>query len=493
MKFIELINIVKERNDGKMFNISVPGKFNNFEISGITNDSRLVKKDYIFMSVKGYKDDGDKYISAALEAGAGAVFTESEYPGEKIVRVNEIRKLTAVISSEINGNPAGKLKIIGITGTNGKTTITYLIRHLLEKHGKRCGLIGTIDYLSGKKKQGASLTTPDSPQIHEIFREMAEEGIGYCIMEASSIALLLNRVYTIDFSGAVFTNLTSEHLDLHKNMDNYFEAKKILFDGLNENSFALSNCDDKYGEKILEDTKAEKIFYSLEKESGIRAKDIKLNISGLEFSFNGIQFKSNLTGRFNVYNILAAIGAAYQLGIDYETSAEYLKTFEPVNGRFNSIRLQNGAYAVIDYSHTSDSLENAINAANDIMSHKEEKGKVITVFGCGGNKDRIKRPEMGRIAVSNSDFVIITSDNPRFEEPMDIINEILTGIDKKYENYIIEENRELAIKKAIEISKEGDIILVCGKGHETYQEIKGIRTHFDDKEEVQKYGKLLEK
>jgi len=488
-----LINIINERKDGKLFNIALPENAVDFEIAGITNDSRLVKKDYIFMSVKGYKDNGDNYIEAALKSGAGAVFTESEYTGEKIIKASEVRKLTAVISSEININPSGKLKIIAITGTNGKTTITYLIRHILEMHGKKCGLIGTIDYLSGKKKLDASLTTPDSPQIHEIFREMAEDGIEYCVMEASSIALLLDRVYTIDFSGAVFTNLTSEHLDLHKNMENYFEAKKILFDGLSENSFAISNKDDLYGERILKDTKAKKVFYSVEKDSGMKAEDIKLDISGLEFSFNGIQFKSNLTGRFNVYNILAAIGAANELGIDYKTSAEYLKTFEPVNGRFNSFRLQNGAYAVIDYSHTSDSLKNAINAANDIMSYKSEKGKVITVFGCGGNKDRIKRPEMGKIAVSNSDYVIITSDNPRFEEPMDIINEILSGIDKKFRNYTVEENRSLAIEEAIKISKDGDIILICGKGHETYQEIKGIRTHFDDKEEVQKYGKLIEK
>lgn len=492
MRLTELINIIKERNDGKIFNISLPDGFNDFEIAGITNDSRSVKKNYIFMSVKGYKENGDNYIEAALKSGAGAIFTESDYTGEKILKVNKVRKLTAIISSEINGNPSSKLKIIGITGTNGKTTITYLLRHILEMHGKKCGLIGTIDYLSGKKKHGASLTTPDSPQIHEIFREMVEEGIEYCVMEASSIALLLDRVYTIDFSGAVFTNLTSEHLDLHLNMENYFEAKKILFDGLKDYSFAISNKDDLYGERILKDTKAKKVFYSVEKESGMKAEDIKLDISGLEFSFNGIQFKSNLTGRFNVYNILAAIGAANELGIDYKTSAEYLKSFEPVNGRFNSIRLQNGAYAVIDYSHTSDSLKNAISAANDIMSYKSEKGKVITVFGCGGNKDRMKRPEMGRIAVSNSDYVIITSDNPRFEEPMDIINEILSGIDKEYSNYTVQENRSLAIAEAIKNSKEGDIILICGKGHETYQEVKGKRTHFDDKEEVKKFEKTLE-
>ncbi len=491
MKFFELINKIQERKDGKIFNISLPEGFDNFEVEGITNDSRLVEENYIFMSVKGYKDNGDNYIEDALKSGAGAVITESEYSGKKIIKANEVRKLTAVISSEINGNPSEKLKIIGITGTNGKTTITYLIRHFLEMDGKKCGLIGTIDYLSGNKRQGASLTTPDSPQIHGIFRDMADEGIEYCVMETSSIALLLDRVYDIDFSAAVFTNLTSEHLDLHLNMDNYFKAKKILFDGLKGNSFALSNRDDLYGERILENTKAKKIYYSVEKDSGLKAVDIKLDISGLEFSLNGNQFKSKLTGRFNVYNILAAVGVAQELGIDYKTSAEYLKSFEPVNGRFNSIRLKNGAYAVIDYSHTSDSLKNAITAAKDIMNQRPEKGKIITVFGCGGNKDRIKRPEMGKIAVNNSDYVIITSDNPRYEEPMDIIKEILTGIDKKYNNYTVEENRSLAIAEAIKISQEGDIILICGKGHETYQEVKGKRSHFDDREEVQKYEKLI--
>lgn len=491
MKFLELINIIEEREDGKIFNISLPETFDNFEVEGITNDSRLVKKNYIFMSVKGYKDDGDNYIEDALKSGAGAVITESGYSGTKILRANEVRKLTAVISSEINENPAGKIKIIGVTGTNGKTTITYLVRHFLEMNGKKCGLIGTIDYLSGNKRQDASLTTPDSPKIHRIFRDMADEGTEYCVMETSSIALMLDRVYGIDFSGAVFTNLTSEHLDLHSNMENYFEAKKILFDGLNENSFAVSNRDDMYGERILENTNAKKIFYSIEKDSELKAEDIKLDISGLEFSFKGTHFKSKLTGRFNVYNILAAIGVVQEFGIDYKTTAEYLKSFEPVNGRFNSIRLRNGAYAVIDYSHTSDSLRNAITAARDIMSQRTEKGKIITVFGCGGNKDRIKRPEMGKIAVNNSDYVIITSDNPRYEEPMEIINEILSGIDKKFNNYLVEENRSHAIAEAIKISKQGDIILICGKGHETYQEVKGKRTHFDDREEVQKYEKLI--
>jgi len=338
------------------------------------------------------------------------------------------------------------------------------------------------------------LTTPDSVEINQMLCEMVNVGLEFCAMEVSSIALVLDRVYGLNFSSAVFTNLSSEHLDLHKNMENYFNAKKILFDNLSSHSIAISNSDDEYGKRILNETEAEKMFYSMNSESNLRAFNEKISIDGLKFE---VKFKNKkyiveslLTGRFNIYNILAALSVSINLGIELENAIKAIKTFKAVNGRFNKINLPNGAFAVIDYSHTSDSLKNAIEAAIEIREKQKVKGKVITIFGCGGNKDRTKRPVMGNLATSLSDYSIITSDNPRFENPMEIISEILSGVKTKG-NFEVEENRELAIKKGIEISSKSDIILICGKGHETYQEVNGVKSHFDDKEIVEKYSILV--
>jgi UDP-N-acetylmuramoyl-L-alanyl-D-glutamate--2,6-diaminopimelate ligase len=326
-----------------------------------------------------------------------------------------------------------------------------------------------------------------------MLREMVDAGQKFCVMEVSSIALVLERVYSLDFDAGIFTNLSSEHLDLHKTMENYLEAKKILFDLLDEKRVAVSNKDDIYGENILRDTKAKKIYYSINNESEYKATNEAFSIEGLEFELSSgeqnYRITSKLSGRFNIYNVLAAIALVREFGIDFNIIQKVISNFEPVNGRFNKIKLSNGAYAVIDYSHTSDSLKNAIESAIEIRDNQMLKGKVITIFGCGGNKDKIKRPVMGKFATQLSDLTIITSDNPRYEKPMDIIDEILEGIDKS-KSYEVDERREEAIKKGIEISSEGDIILICGKGHETYQEVEGVRSHFDDKEIVEKYSHL---
>jgi len=470
----------------------------NVEIKGLAYNSKLVKEGYIFFAIKGYKDDGEKYIPDAVKNGAVAIITSKDaaeknknlFPDVKFIPSQNPRTVMALVSSVYNNEPEKKIKVIGVTGTNGKTTITYLLHHFLKSSGHKSGLIGTISYFAGNETYSSTLTTPDSIEIYSLLNEMVKVGIEYCVMEVSSIALVLDRVYGIDFIQGIFTNLTSEHLDLHKNMENYFNAKKILFDNMKKGSKAISNKDDIYGEKIVSSQSLDKIFYSINKPSDYQATNIHIGLEGLEFNLyydrKQYRMKSKLIGRFNVYNILASIASAINLGISMETLQKSLLDFEPVNGRFNAEKLNNGAFAVIDYSHTSDSLKNAIFTAKEIIS-SANKGRVITIFGCGGNKDKTKRPVMGKIASEYSDYAIVTSDNPRYEDPMDIINQILSGMGGK-KNYIVEENREEAIRKGIEMSESGDIILICGKGHETYQEINGKKSHFDDKEIIQKYN-----
>ncbi len=463
----------------------------DFEVTGLAYDSRKVKKGYIFFAIRGLKDDGNKYVNDAVKNGAALIITEEDLDLQiPVLKVKQIRKLMANISSAYYGDPSSALKLIGVTGTNGKTTITYLLKSFLNNAGYKTGLIGTIDYQTGIMKMDSTLTTPDSIELNMMLGEMAKSKMDFCVMEVSSIALSMDRVYGLNFNTAIFTNLTSEHLDFHKDMENYLNAKKILFDGLSAKDHAISNADDKYGEKILSETKARKLFYSIKNESNLKAFNEKLSLTGLEFdvNWNGKTYtlRSGLSGRFNIYNILASVTAVLNYDIDMTSIQESLLNFKEVNGRFNKIKLPNGAIAVVDYSHTSDSLKNAIESAREILNEEKRNGRVITIFGCGGNKDRTKRPVMGNFATSLSDYSIITSDNPRFENPMEIIDEIITGIKTK-NNYEVMENREDAIRKGIEISREGDIVLVCGKGHETYQEIDGVKTHFDDKEVIGKY------
>lgn len=466
----------------------------DIDVTGMTYDSRNVLPGNIFFAIKGLKTDGNKFIKNALDSGAGIIFTEEKFESDdraEIVKVENIRKLMAVMSKAFYFRNSSEIKLIGVTGTNGKTTTSYLIKSILEDAGYKAGLIGTIDYETGNSIKSSTLTTPDSIEMNQMLGDMTKSKIKFCVMEVSSIALVMDRVHGLEFDTAVFTNLTSEHLDFHENMDNYFSAKKILFDNLTDKNFAISNSDDEYGVKILKDTKADKKFYSILNESNLKAMNVNLSLNGIEFETsyknNIYKFKSNLSGRFNVYNILASVEAALNYNIDITEIQKSILNFKEVNGRFNRIKLPNGAIAVIDYSHTSDSLKNAIEAAREIVNQENNNGKVITVFGCGGNKDKTKRPVMGDFATSLSDYSIITSDNPRFEDPMEIIGEILNGINTKC-NFEVIENREEAIKRGIEISGPGDIILICGKGHETYQEVNGVKKHFDDKEFVRKYS-----
>jgi UDP-N-acetylmuramoyl-L-alanyl-D-glutamate--2,6-diaminopimelate ligase len=492
MNYSELLNIAGLK----------PKVKKDFFVEGLAYDSRKVKDGFIFFAIKGYKEDGNKYVSKAIENGAKAIVTDfisekdfiGEIPGDiNIIGVDDVRKVMAQMAFEFYGRPSEKIKLIGVTGTNGKTTITYLLKHIFETAGFKCGLVGTIDYVTGASKQESRLTTPDSIEINSMLKEMADAGMNYCFMEVSSIALVLHRVYAQKFAAGVFTNLTSEHLDLHKNMQNYFNAKKILFDYLGEADCAISNLDDSYGYDMIKFSDAKKIFYAMNSNADFKAANEKISMEGISFDIickeGTYKINTGLTGRFNIYNILAAAALARSLNISFEIIQKAISGFGAVNGRFNKIELPNKAYAVIDYSHTSDSLKNAVESAIEIRNMNPEKGRVITIFGCGGNKDRTKRPVMGETATSLSDYTIITSDNPRFEEPMDIINEILTGVKTK-NNFEVNANREEAIKRGIEISNKGDIILICGKGHETYQEVKGVKSHFDDKEMVAKYSNL---
>ena len=469
------------------------------EITGMSYDSRKIEQGNIFFAIKGIKEDGNKYIKSAVRNGAVLIITEEDLKSEdgtQFIKVKNIRKLMASLSRIYYTDGLSNLKLIGITGTNGKTTTSYLIKYLLESAGFKTGLIGTIDYQIGNTSFNSVLTTPDSIELNILLGKMEKREMNFCVMEVSSVALEMDRTYGLNFDSAVFTNLTSEHLDYHKNMENYFQAKKILFDGLKESSYAVSNKDDKYGEKILADTNSRKFFYSIRNESDLRACNEKISLYGTEFEINygnkNYKFNTSLSGRFNIYNILASISTVINYNIDIEHIHSVLAGFNEVSGRFNKVKLNNGAVAVIDYSHTSDSLKNAILAAREIVSNENRNGRVITIFGCGGDKDKTKRPVMGKYAANLSDYTIITSDNPRSEDPFKIIEEIVSGIVKEKNNYEVIEDREKAIKRGIEISSGGDIVLICGKGHENYQEIKGIKNHFDDKEIIDKYLKTAE-
>lgn len=489
MNLFELLNIAK---------LTMPESITDFEVKGLSLNSKDVSDGYIFFSIKGMKTDGRIFAQDAVKAGARLIVADTNYKDDykefqNTIYVDNVRKSMAEISCAYYSNPSAKLKVIGVTGTNGKTTISYIIKSILEENGYKCGLIGTIDYITGSTKSEAKLTTPDSIEMNRMLFEMTENRLDFCVMEVSSIALINYRVNTIKFDTAIFTNLTSEHMDLHSNMENYFNAKKILFDILPESSLAISNKDDEYGVRLLESFEGEKKYYSIINESELKADDIKIGLNGLSFKIeiNGESYvvTSSLTGRFNVYNILAAILVGLNYGIAINTILNAVSKFKAAKGRFNRTMLPNGACAIVDYSHTSDSLKNAIEAANDVRNSEEVKGKVITVFGCGGDKDKTKRPVMGKIATDLSDYVIISSDNPRTEEPLSIIKDIEKGIDAS-KQYEVESDRDKAIKRSIEISNKGDIILICGKGHETYQEINGVKFHFDDQEVIQKYSYL---
>jgi UDP-N-acetylmuramoyl-L-alanyl-D-glutamate--2,6-diaminopimelate ligase len=494
MKFSEIL----QKAFGGMMDKEV---ISDFEINKLCYNSNRVEEGDVFFAIKGFMMDGNDFIKDAVARGALAVISDVvNYRNNiPVYKVEDCRETLALMSNAYFGYPSSKMKIIGVTGTNGKTTVTHLINHVLEQSGKKTGLIGTNGNIINKKILETKYTTPESLELNELLNIMYNEGVEYVTMEVSSHALALNRVYGLDFDAAVFTNLTAEHMDFHKNMEDYFNTKKILFDSMkrinskNNRTYAVYNIDDDSGSGMVTDTESERISYGF-KRAAYTAGELKMDFSGMSFIMtvpaNGegvikIPVETNLIGRFNVYNILASAACLKNFGISYDVIRDGVADFQTVAGRFNQIKLANGAIAIIDYSHTPDSLSNVLTAIRELLDESALKAKVITVFGCGGNRDRAKRPVMGRIAAVNSDHVIITSDNPRFEKPLDIIEEIKKGIITG--NYEVEPDREKAIGKAMNLSRTGDIILIAGKGHENYQEIEGVRYPMSDIEIAGRY------
>lgn len=474
--------------------IQVTGEISRARISGIHYDSRKVTKDSIFVAIKGYKTDGHKFIADAINNGAAAIVLEDDnaFPDDAITKQNaakilvrESRTALAELSNYFYSEPSKKLKLVGVTGTNGKTTTAFFIKSIFENAGHKTGLIGTISNLIGDKEAVSSLTTPESNDLNQLLGEMLAQGCSHAVMEVSSHSLSLKRVHKIFYSAGVFTNLTQEHLDFHGSIDNYLSAKKILFDDLDTTSLAVYNIDDESGNKIVTNSKAKIFSYGVSASSDFRLKDIIFDLDGTSFtiSYNGKEYKAmtSLVGDFNAYNACAAFSTCYLLGIDAEKIISGIRNTKSVSGRFEVVG-SSRKKVIVDYSHTPDSLQKALSVVRKIVGSSKQ---VHVVFGCGGNRDKSKRPVMGKIASEMADRVIITSDNPRFEEPMKIIDEIKSGITKK--NIEIIENREDAIKTAIKKSDDDAVILIAGKGHETYQEIKGIRNHFSDKEIAEKY------
>jgi len=486
MELTQLINNIKV--------IKVVGEIQRIDVSSITYDSRKVNKNSVFAAIKGYKSDGHKFILEAVNKGAVAVILEDEtnapdniFIQDKVLKilVKNSRKAMAEISNVFFKEPSKKLKLFGITGTNGKTTTSYIIRNILETAGEKTGLLGTNSNFIGNREISSTLTTPESNELNELLFEMYSEGCSSAVMEVSSHSLVLNRVHDIHFEYAVFTNLTTDHLDFHRNSQNYFEAKKILFDNLGVGSKSVYNFDDQFGEKIISDSRAKCYSYGAASNSDFHIKDINFDLNGTRFTIehknHSYSISTSLIGEFNAYNVCAAFAITLLAGIDPEKILLGIKTTPQVPGRFEVLSNADKK-VVIDYSHTPDSLLKALQTIRKLSSGSRP---VYTVFGCGGDRDQTKRAEMGRIASSLSDKVFLTSDNPRSEDPIHIIEMIRSGITS--ENFQIIVDREMAIKSAIESAEKNAVILIAGKGHEEYQEIKGIRVSFNDKLKVQHY------
>ena len=456
------------------------------EIKGIHIDSRLVEEGDMFVAVKGTQTDGHAYIEKAIEKGAIAIVCETlpEHINEQLtyIKVNHTEDLVGKLATTFYGNPTSKLKLIGVTGTNGKTTIATLLYNMFRKFGYKVGLISTVcNYIDGEAIP-TEHTTPDPITLNKLLGRMADEGCKYAFMEVSSHAVAQKRIGGLKFAGGIFTNLTRDHLDYHKTIDNYLKAKKAFFDGLTKDAFALVNLDDKNGLVMTQNTKAKVCTYSLRSLSDFKGKVLEDGFEGMLLDINNIEVFVQFIGRFNAANLLAVYGTACLLGKKPEDVLVALSTLRPVSGRFDSLRSSQGYTAIVDYAHTPDALVNVLDTIQEVLNGK---GKIITVVGAGGNRDKGKRPIMAQEATKKSDRVIITSDNPRFEEPQDIINDMLAGLGKDDLKKVISiVDRKEAIKTACMLAQTGDVILVAGKGHENYQDIKGVKHHFDDKEVI---------
>ena len=459
----------------------------NVDITGVNIDSRRIEKGHLFVAIPGTQTDGHNFIPKAIEQGAAAIlceyFPNTRVSGITYIAVESTEDAVGKVATTFYGDPSTKLKLVGVTGTNGKTTIATLLYNMFRKFGHKCGLLSTVcNYIDGEAIP-ADHTTPDPIELNKLLAQMVEAGCEYAFMECSSHAIAQKRIGGLTFAGGLFTNLTRDHLDYHKTFENYRDAKKAFFDGLPKNAFAITNADDKNGNVMVQNCKAKVKTYSIRSMADFRARIIECHFEGMYLEIDGHEVGVQFIGKFNVSNLLAVYGAAIMLGKKPEDILVVLSTLKSVAGRLEPIRSEDGITAIVDYAHTPDALENVLNAIHEVMEGKD--GQIITVCGAGGNRDKGKRPLMAQEAVKQSDRVIITSDNPRFEEPQDIINDMLAGLDQKQMKKVVSIiDRKEAIKTACMLAQKGDVILIAGKGHEDYQEIKGVKHHFDDREVV---------
>lgn len=456
----------------------------NVEITGVNIDSRRIKARHLFVAIRGTQVDGHQFIDKAIELGADAVLCE-ELP-EKLsdhvtyVQVESTEDAVGKVATLFYGNPSHKLKLVGVTGTNGKTTIATLLYNMFRKFGYKVGLLSTVCNYIDDVEVPADHTTPDPIELNELLAKMVEAGCEYAFMECSSHAIHQKRIGGLKFAGGLFTNLTRDHLDYHKTFENYRNAKKAFFDALPKDAFAITNADDKNGMIMVQNTKATVKTYSIRSMADFRARILECHFEGMYLEIDGREVGVQFIGKFNVSNLLAVYGAAIMLGKKPEDILLVLSTLHSVSGRLEPIHSPEGFTAIVDYAHTPDALANVLNAIHEVL---DGKGHVITVCGAGGNRDKGKRPLMAQEAVRQSDKVIITSDNPRFEDPQEIINEMLAGLNEQQMRKVISiVDRKEAIRTACMMAQKGDVVLVAGKGHENYQEIKGVKHHFDDKE-----------
>ena len=469
LKDIKLINIIG--ND-------------DVDITGVDIDSRRVEKGHLFVAMKGTQVDGHKFIPKAEEQGASAILCEelpsTVNPEITYIVVSSTEDSVGKVATCFYGNPSKKLKLVGVTGTNGKTTIATLLYNMFRKMGHKCGLLSTVcNYIEGEALP-TNHTTPDAIELNQLLAKMVKAGCEYVFMECSSHAIAQKRIGGLKFTGGIFTNLTRDHLDYHKTFENYRDAKKAFFDMLPKSAFAIINIDDKNGMFMVQNTKATVKTYSTRTLADFKARLLECHFEGMYLDINGQEVGVQFIGKFNVSNLLAVYGTAVMLGKKPEDILVVMSTLHSVNGRLEPVRSSLGVTAIVDYAHTPDALENVLNAIHEVLNGK---GQVITVCGAGGNRDKGKRPLMAQEAVKQSDKVIITSDNPRFEDPQDIINDMLAGLNAQQMKKVISiVDRKEAIRTACMMANKGDVILVAGKGHEYYQEIKGVKHHFDDKE-----------
>lgn len=459
------------------------------DITGVNINSRLIEKGHLFVAMKGTQVDGHRFIANAVESGAVAVLCEDmpAEPAEGVtyVQVESTEDAVGKVATMFYGEPSKKLKLVGVTGTNGKTTIATLLYNMFTKLGHKCGLLSTVCNYIIDEKIPADHTTPDPIELNSLLARMVDAGCEYAFMECSSHAIAQKRIGGLHFVGGLFTNLTRDHLDYHKTFENYRDAKKAFFDELPKTAFAITNADDKNGMVMVQNTKAVVKTYSTRTMADFKGRLLECHFEGMYLEIDGREVGVQFIGKFNLSNLLAVYGAAVMLGQKPEDILLVLSTLHSVNGRLEPIRSPEGFTAIVDYAHTPDALKNVLNAIHEVLNGR---GNVITVCGAGGNRDKGKRPLMAQEAVAQSDRVIITSDNPRFEEPQDIINDMLAGLNAQQMKKVISiADRREAIRTACMMANKGDVVLIAGKGHEDYQEIKGVKHHFDDHEVVREF------